>query len=263
MIKSILSVAALSAVSVTAFAGAPASADNGHFYAGAQAGYVRQYELSQSDFDSSQVAGTAQTLRQTSDATNNFGARVKFGYMFNQYVGLELGAGTFGSRNLTLDQYAVAPGDITSSSTPERTLVYKVAVPVAFDADVVGALPLSDKVSVFAGAGAAMVDVTYKADASKSTAGVVDTTTGVSNIGPYTNVPNKTRNWAVVPRAELGLSYQFADNMAVTASYQHYFGRGKVAYSTDSANTDAKDAVNVKKYVPSFGMAAIGLTYSF
>ena len=53
------------------------------------------------------------------------------------------------------------------------------------------------------------------------------------------------KTWKVIPRAEIGASYNVAKNIDATLSYAHYFGMG----SADK--------------VENMGVLAAGMTYSF
>ena len=98
----------------------------------------------------------------------------------------------------------------------------------------------------FAKAGMAIVDFNTK-----------DDTNGVTSGDNALNVTN----WNWMARAELGLGYNVTPNMAVTVSYAHYFGINKPTTVKVVGSASKKNAFS--SFAPSFGMAALGLTYSF
>lgn len=243
MLKKALLLVAASAVSVSAFAGgldqAPATApvNDAHAYAGAQVGYVAHY-----GFDKAGKSDTngPLTFNTYSKDQGSFGARVFAGYMFDKFLGVELGAGTFGAQNAAIN---LPVGGVTTAKGTEYGIHTRALV--GFDADVVGNLALTDSMFAFAKAGMALVDFNTK-----------DDTNGVIAGDDSLNVTN----WNWMPRAELGLGYNLTKSMAVTVSYAQYFG-------IDRSTTVRSDTKTLKKafssYAPSFGMAALGLTYSF
>lgn len=223
---------AVSVASVSAFAGgldmaAVPAAHPAHFYAGAQAGYAVHYGF---DKLGNGVGNKATVQSAYSKEQGDFAARLYGGYLFNQYLGLEMGFGTFGSQKFS--------AKLTYTSLKGEAYNYKTHARFGVDADVVGQLPLFDSMFLFGKAGMAYVD--YK------TKSINDDTLNVSH-------------WQWMPRAELGLGYNIAPNMAATLSYAQYFsmhGAGKVTKPTSHND-------GFKKFSPSFGVAALGFTYSF
>ena len=244
MLKKSLLLVAVSAVSVSAFAGgmaqSPAASTNDlHMYAGAQAGYVAHYS-----------ANSKQTLNDKSETVNfatyndnqgSFGARVFAGYMFNENLGLELGAGTFGSQLESVNELA------DGVSSQGLAYNYKTTALVGFDANVVGQIDVVDNMFAFGKAGMAIVKfktTPYVANASLPA--------GVKSVSTW--------NW--MPRAELGLGYKLTKDLSATVSYTQYFG---IDGSKDvrSKTVDGVVGKSFNKYGPSFGLASAGLVYSF
>jgi hypothetical protein len=238
MLKKALLLVAASAVSVSAFAGgldqAPVTTKNDtQMYVGAQAGYVSHYGF---DTSSKQNSASVYTQRATfAKQQSSFGARVLAGYLFNENLGLELGAGTFGSQKAAM----------STSVTSAKDLAYNIRTTalVGFDAGLMGQVSLTDELFAFGKAGMAYVDFKtkgYNAD--------LDSTT------------NSVSNWIWMPRAEVGLGYNVAPNTAITVSYAHYFGINNPTAVKNGSATVKKD---FSRFAPSFGLAAVGLSYSF
>jgi OOP family OmpA-OmpF porin len=246
MLKKGLLLIAATAVSVSAFAGgldqAPAAApqkDVAHAYAGAQLGYVAHYGF---DKAAKLTNGVYNNYAAYTKEQGDFGARVFAGYMFDKYMGVELGAGTFGSQKFAID------GSVSNGVSAKGTQndIRSTAV-VGFDASVVGNMPVTEQMFVFAKAGMALVD--WKTKAINGYALDAQSSNGTS-----------VSHWNWMPRAELGLGYDITSDMAVTVSYAHYFGINGSKSIKDGADTGK---ISYKTFGPSFGMAAVGLTYSF
>lgn len=246
MLKKGLLLIAATAASVSAFAGgldqAPAAAqqDAAHVYVGAQVGYVAHYGI---DKKAKLANGVYSNYAAYSKEQGDFGARVFAGYMLDKYMGLELGAGTFGSAKYAVDGSVL--NGVSAKGTPNDI---RSAAVVGFDASVVGNLPVTEDMFAFAKAGMAIVD--FK---TKAINGYVLNSDETSS--------SSVTHWNWMPRAELGLGYHVASNMAVTVSYAHYFGINGSETIKDSTKQASK--VSYKNFGPSFGVAAVGLTYSF
>ena len=211
-------------------------ASNG-LYVGLQAGYVEH-----DGFNRLSKPGSAMNndrLALYSKEQGSIGARLFAGYLLNSFVGLELGAGTYGSQKLTQANLKVG---LSAKNTP-----YNVRTSAQFgvDADIVGRLPLSDAWAVFAKAGIAAVNFKTKGIDGNA----------LDNAGR-----EKVTHWNWMPRAELGFSYAITQKIAVTATYAYYFGINGSKTLEANPNTSKTD---YSKLSPSFGLAAIGLVYSF
>lgn len=236
MLKKGLLLIAASAVSVSAFAGGmdqtpAAQMNDAHAFAGAQVGYVAHYGFDKK----SKIVNNATTERSVfTKEQGSFGARVFAGYMFSKYFGLELGAGTFGSQKYAMN---------TNVSAKNAAYNIRTNALVGFDADLVGNVAVSNDVFVFAKAGMAIVDFRTKGYSSD-----------------LSQTEKSVTNWNWMPRAELGLGYNVTKNVALTVSYAHYFGINSAKTIKNGSTTVKKD---FNKFGPSFGVAAVGLTYSF
>lgn len=242
MLKKGLLLMAASAVSVSAFAGgmdqAPAASqqDNAHAYAGAQVGYVAHYGFDKK----TELASNGVTIDQYAayaKEQGDFGARVFGGYMFDKYLGFEVGVGTFGSQKVA---FAGAPAGASAKGTPNDV---RSAALIGVDAGLVGNMPLTEQLFVFGKAGMAYVDFQTK---------------GINGYSLASDT-NKVYSWNWMPRAELGLGYEVAANTAVTVSYAHYFGIN----GSERVQEGSTAKSSIGNFGPSFGVASIGLTYSF
>jgi OOP family OmpA-OmpF porin len=243
MLKRGLLLIAATAVSVSAFAGenqtAVANQDDGHFYVGAQAGYVTHYGFKNEALTTSNGKANITTQYATyAKDHGSFGARAYVGYMFNKYIGLELGGGTFGSQTYSYDSsLAQAKADPAEMKTTAL---------MGFDADMVGHLPLTQNFFAFAKAGMAYVDFKTK-----------PLFKGGYDFGGKAS----SSHWNWMPRAEMGLGYNLTQNLALTASYSYYIGlKHATRLPTETGVVTNSD---LAKFAPSFGVAAVGLTYSF
>ena len=212
MLKKALLLAAASAVSVSAFAGgvdhAPA-AKSLPYYAGAQVGYTAHY-----GFNSTVAADSADSASY-SKRQGALGVRTFAGYDLSKTYAVELGLGSFGSQDIAVANATTAKGLANTD---------KVTTQFSIDASAVGHMPLSHGITGFAKVGAALMQ--YKQ------ADIADSSDNI-------------KTWKVIPRAEIGASYNVAKNIDATLSYAHYFGLG----SLDK--------------VENMGVLAAGMTYSF
>lgn len=246
MIKKYITGLAVSAISVSAFAGgiehaplAPVSSvkKQAGVYVGAQLGYVEHDAFN--NVAEPGVGMNNDRLAVYSKEQSSFGVRFYAGHLFNQYVGLELGAGTYGAQKFA--QLNSKAGQ-SASATPYNV---RTTARLGFDLDVVGRLPMTDRFYAFMKAGMAAVDFASKA----------------LNGGSLDNAGRKkVSHWNWMPRAEAGLGYSITSCVVVTVSYAHYFGVNGSATLVANPNTGLTD---YSKLSPSFGLVAVGMTYRF
>lgn len=232
MLKKILFVVAATAVSVSAVAA------GSHAYVGAQSGYVAHYGFDNSELTSTNgKVTTIDRFSTFSKEQGSSGERAYVGYMFNKYLGFEVGVGTFGSQN-----YAF--GTTGAEAAKNEPYSLSTTALVGVDADLVAKLYMTDSFYAFAKAG--MADVDFKTKMLDQQ-GTIDGKRAI-----YV--------WHWMPRAELGLGYNVSKHIAITVSYAHYFNMNT---STKLPAADGLTKSAFSKFAPEFGVAALGLTYSF
>lgn len=162
------------------------------------------------DLDQGYLDGADRALPgfQSSTDKTDTGYKLQLGYQFNQYFALEGGYVNLGKA--TYQGSAAGIGN--------KSVEFKAS---GVNLDAVGILPLNDRLSVFAKAGAIYAKVERNASRHN----------GLGNFSSSTDSTDLKGTWG------LGASYDLSKNLAVRAEYEQFHKLGKDD-QTGEANVD-------------------------
>ncbi len=189
----------LGLMALTILASSMAMADDSGWYAGANVG------RSGAHIDDARITsgllGGGLTVTSISDRDRDTGYKLFGGYQFNKYLGVEGGYFDLGTFGFTAN--TTSPGELGSVNTGSLTGDIRLK---GVNLDLVGTLPVTEKISVFGRAG-----VTY-ARASDTFSG----TGGVQVLNP--NPSKRDTNY----KFGAGVQYAFTDNLAMRLEAERY-----------------------------------------
>ena len=224
-----------SSVAASSLAKPNRASSAGYAFAGAQAGTVLFYGFNVAQDDT--LFGNYMASDGKSQAS--YAGRVFGGYMFNPYIGVELGASTFGVQN-------VAAYDLGSTGKSAKNMPanYQVRRNIGIDGSLVTRPAITDSVFIIGKLGVATIR--YQFTSPNGSVAV-----------------NSGSNLREAIRAELGLGYKLTDSLWLTASYAHYISLDFHLLTWAIERDLPGQGADFAGFDKDFGVMLAGLTYQF